>query len=141
MVTGCEAATAADATARAIIRLVIESRNSSKLYSAQDERAFSHSVASREANAGVRTIVRRGGVFPRTKPRCATADWKAGCFFPHGSAQNMSRTILPGKPYPQGATWDGTGVNFSLYSESATRVRSEERRVGKECRSRWSPYH
>ena len=23
----------------------------------------------------------------------------------------------------------------------ATGVRSEERRVGKECRSRWSPYH
>src|SRR3982751_2766590 len=34
----------------------------------------------------------------------------------------MSRTILPGKPYPQGATWDGTGVNFSLYSEKATAV-------------------
>src|SRR4051794_27506911 len=34
----------------------------------------------------------------------------------------MSRTILPGKPYPQGATWDGTGVNFSLYSEGATAV-------------------
>ena len=34
----------------------------------------------------------------------------------------MPRTILPGKPYPQGATWDGTGVNFSLYSETATRV-------------------
>src|SRR5205085_8454397 len=30
--------------------------------------------------------------------------------------------ILPGKPYPQGATWDGTGVNFSLYSEYATGV-------------------
>ena len=27
----------------------------------------------------------------------------------------------------------------SLMVESATR--SEERRVGKECRSRWSPYH
>ena len=26
-------------------------------------------------------------------------------------------------------------------SASATDVRSEERRVGKECRSRWSPYH
>ena len=25
--------------------------------------------------------------------------------------------------------------------ESAREVRSEERRVGKECRSRWSPYH
>ena len=24
---------------------------------------------------------------------------------------------------------------------SAGRLRSEERRVGKECRSRWSPYH
>ena len=28
-----------------------------------------------------------------------------------------------------------------LYSESNGDVRSEERRVGKECRSRWSPYH
>src|SRR5689334_24701037 len=26
-------------------------------------------------------------------------------------------------------------------SGSAARQRSEERRVGKECRSRWSPYH
>ncbi|MBZ5724903.1 MAG: glycogen debranching protein GlgX [Acidobacteriia bacterium] len=34
----------------------------------------------------------------------------------------MPRTVLPGKPYPQGATWDGTGVNFSLYSENATGV-------------------
>jgi isoamylase len=34
----------------------------------------------------------------------------------------MPRNLLPGKPYPQGATWDGTGVNFSLYSEGATGV-------------------
>ena len=34
----------------------------------------------------------------------------------------MSRTALPGKPYPQGATWDGIGVNFSLYSEGAKGV-------------------
>jgi isoamylase len=34
----------------------------------------------------------------------------------------MPRTVLPGKPYPQGATWDGTGVNFSVYSEKATAV-------------------
>jgi len=34
----------------------------------------------------------------------------------------MARAILPGKPYPQGATWDGTGVNFSIYSEDATGV-------------------
>ena len=34
----------------------------------------------------------------------------------------MSRTVLPGRPFPQGATWDGTGVNFSLYSENAESV-------------------
>ncbi len=34
----------------------------------------------------------------------------------------MSRTVLPGRPYPQGATWDGSGVNFALYSEAATAV-------------------
>ena len=34
----------------------------------------------------------------------------------------MSRKVLPGRPYPQGATWDGTGVNFSIYSEGATGV-------------------
>src|SRR5690348_9603999 len=34
----------------------------------------------------------------------------------------MPRTILPGKPYPLGATWDGTGVNFAVYSENANKV-------------------
>jgi glycogen operon protein len=28
----------------------------------------------------------------------------------------------PGAPYPLGATWDGKGVNFSLFSENATMV-------------------
>lgn len=31
-------------------------------------------------------------------------------------------TIWPGKPYPLGATWDGHGVNFALFSEHASRV-------------------
>jgi isoamylase len=34
----------------------------------------------------------------------------------------MPRKILPGQPYPLGATWDGEGVNFALYSENATKV-------------------
>jgi len=34
----------------------------------------------------------------------------------------MPSTLLPGKPYPLGAKWDGTGVNFALYSENATAV-------------------
>jgi isoamylase len=28
----------------------------------------------------------------------------------------------PGKPYPLGATWDGKGVNFAIFSENATKV-------------------
>lgn len=29
---------------------------------------------------------------------------------------------MPGKPYPLGATWDGKGVNFALFSENADKV-------------------
>ena len=32
----------------------------------------------------------------------------------------MSREIWPGRPYPLGATWDGAGTNFAVFSESAT---------------------
>lgn len=34
----------------------------------------------------------------------------------------MNRKIFPGKPFPLGATWDGKGVNFALYSENADAV-------------------
>jgi glycogen operon protein len=30
--------------------------------------------------------------------------------------------LWPGRPYPLGATWDGAGVNFALFSEHATAV-------------------
>ncbi|HEX8989208.1 MAG TPA: glycogen debranching protein GlgX [Rhodocyclaceae bacterium] len=32
------------------------------------------------------------------------------------------RAIWPGESYPIGATWDGEGVNFALFSEHATKV-------------------
>lgn len=34
----------------------------------------------------------------------------------------MPVNVLPGRPYPLGATWDGQGVNFALFSETATKV-------------------
>lgn len=36
----------------------------------------------------------------------------------------MSKTLAawPGRPFPLGATWDGEGVNFALFSEHAERV-------------------
>jgi isoamylase len=30
--------------------------------------------------------------------------------------------VWPGAPYPLGATWDGVGVNFAIFSEHATRI-------------------
>jgi isoamylase len=35
--------------------------------------------------------------------------------------KNLLR-VWPGAPYPLGATWDGVGVNFAIFSENATRV-------------------
>ena len=49
--------------------------------------------------------------------------------------------------YVCGGTGDGSRLTFAERCRTAeltiaqTRARSEERRVGKECRSRWSPYH
>lgn len=34
----------------------------------------------------------------------------------------MGMRVWPGQPYPLGATWDGAGVNFALFSENATGV-------------------
>src|SRR5690349_11982078 len=34
----------------------------------------------------------------------------------------MRMAVWPGRPYPLGATWDGEGVNFALFSENATKV-------------------
>ena len=30
--------------------------------------------------------------------------------------------LWPGQSYPLGATWDGRGTNFALYTENATKV-------------------
>ena len=42
---------------------------------------------------------------------------------------------------PNGIYVDGTLGGAGHSYEICSRLRSEERRVGKECRSRWSPYH
>ena len=67
------------------------------------------------------------------------------------SLQNLAATIR------SQAVWSGVAACLLLYFgygqgtvgltlageilEYALKYRSEERRVGKECRSRWSPYH
>src|SRR2546427_6776747 len=48
-----------------------------------------------------------------------------------------------GAPAPSGGgrSMLDTGFDVTLLRDVAIGDRSEERRVGKECRSRWSPYH
>src|ERR1022692_4229014 len=50
--------------------------------------------------------------------------------------RHMWQTALRGL----GADWTLTQY-FVFYYLTWGKIRSEERRVGKECRSRWSPYH
>ena len=38
-------------------------------------------------------------------------------------------------------TLEGINSRITETEEQISGLRSEERRVGKECRSRWSPYH
>ena len=53
--------------------------------------------------------------------------------------------VVPDFPSPGIMFQDVTPVlaDGPLFQEAieADEIRSEERRVGKECRSRWSPYH
>src|SRR5512136_1631253 len=39
-----------------------------------------------------------------------------------GAAGQRGTPIWPGSSYPLGATWDGAGVNFALFSQNATAV-------------------
>jgi glycogen operon protein len=36
--------------------------------------------------------------------------------------QESKLRVWPGHPYPLGATWDGAGANFAIFSEHATKV-------------------
>ena len=51
--------------------------------------------------------------------------------FPHLRVDRFLASILP----------DITGATGTPDITAINSTRSEERRVGKECRSRWSPYH
>ena len=75
-----------------------------------------------------------GGVYydihPLVNPSGTTL---SNCF----TTTNGSNTVTITFPTPHSFV----AGDIILFSNFSTATRSEERRVGKECRSRWSPYH
>ena len=58
---------------------------------------------------------------------------------PH-TLYNQYKHVIPEKD-DRAVVFDGRNVLISRTEDDTLDTRSEERRVGKECRSRWSPYH
>ena len=56
----------------------------------------------------------------------------------NNAAETYGRQLENGKTLLE-QFWDNS--KYEQMSETGKKARSEERRVGKECRSRWSPYH
>ena len=61
--------------------------------------------------------------------------------FCHAGAVASDLTLPVVDALGVGPTWDGGVAAFDQEIDFASCIRSEERRVWKECRSRWSPYH
>ena len=58
---------------------------------------------------------------------------------PSGKQEDKVKTKAKKKSYITGLHGSGAAKMKAEFRKK--RARSEERRVGKECRSRWSPYH
>src|SRR5260370_34698906 len=92
-----------------------------------------------------RLYARSGGLHDLV--RCARRIPRAGCIFPSAEtgAETANRKVEPmqiGEPQRDRlAGLFGDAVELFGTQRRIFRERSEERRVGKECRSRWSPYH
>ena len=62
-------------------------------------------------------------------------------------SDKLASSIMPDKWYGFEVVEIGepkksdSGKSMNMWSKFRVIDRSEERRVGKECRSRWSPYH
>jgi isoamylase len=61
--------------------------------------------------------------------QCRSPQWKVVCLLflrLHGNNERQvmahKQRVWPGLPFPLGATWDGSGTNFALFSSHAERV-------------------
>src|SRR5215831_20606939 len=80
-----------------------------------------------EATAGVRSVLRVLVLFALVTPFWSLFDQKASTWVLQANAMAKPNWFQP--------------AQMQALNPALVMLRSEERRVGKECRSRWSPYH
>ena len=90
--------------------------------------AFGEGTIVRAAGGGVQSPLGRVRAWQWSPTTNVLAGVTAGGGVGLGGPAEPPRMLLP----------DGTEAGHVAFSPNG---RSEERRVGKECRSRWSPYH
>jgi len=89
------------------------------------------------AGGGSIAYIDGGGAF-RVGPRSAGADPGPACYGKGGDEPTVTDAqVVLGRLDPEQFLGGGVEIDPAL----SRAARSEERRVGKECRSRWSPYH
>src|SRR5687768_18468348 len=64
-----------------------------------------------------------------------------GLLGPNGAGKSTTMRLLTAQSIADEGELEVLGFTLPEESKQARALRSEERRVGKECRSRWSPYH
>src|SRR5574341_1060279 len=78
----------------------------------------------------------------REKPPEVTCTSRGNPGFPASTRERPRETFFNTSRGQIPLPWLGSNDAHPLATRMETRLpRSEERRVGKECRSRWSPYH
>src|SRR5258708_31152577 len=84
--------------------------------------------------SGPGTLTSTGAVVSKTYIRLLSTHT-----FPPPSSSRLVRTTVAAHAVPLVTVLSTLTVRLVL--QLSLKARSEERRVGKECRSRWSPYH
>src|SRR3712207_9154070 len=83
----------------------------------------------------------RSTLFPYTTLFRSTSPEVSGPPPSAGEDDELTRTLVERGDAVVGADDDVLDAGAAAAGQVDARLRSEERRVGKECRSRWSPYH
>src|SRR5260370_35762172 len=79
-------------------------------------------------------------VWPKSGTNMGTATVEAASLPTLFTIQNKSAIVVRGLTFHYANTCPAAAA-VVVQGSSTNILRSEERRVGKECRSRWSPYH